>query len=327
MPSVAVQRVPFEAPKTISPEARVYFEREFSADRRDGLSYPELHDLAGWRAYNRAELEQRACYNQELRQRYQPLLTGSTLAGVPILDIQPRGWTDNGKVIIYTHGGGYVGGTATDALDSTLPLAEESRLRVISVDYTLAPHAKFPQITDETTAVVRALLNTGYRTQDIAIFGDSAGGGLAASTALKVRDQGLGLLAGVVLWSPWADLTGSGDTYLTLAPVEPFFRFDVLLQRAALAYAGPAGRTHPYASPVFSDFSPGYPRTLIQAGTRELLLSDSVRLYQKMDSAGIPVKLDLYEGMWHVFQFKPIDSPEARRARQVTCEFLQECLS
>jgi len=77
---------------------------------------------------------------------------------------------------------------------------------------------------------------------------------------------------------------------------------------------------------VFGDFARGYPPTLIQAGTRELLLSDSVRLYRKLDAAGIRVTLDLYEGMWHVFQFKPIDSPESRRARRKTCEFLWACL-
>jgi monoterpene epsilon-lactone hydrolase len=326
MRSLAVQPAPFEVPTTISKEARKYFEREFSPELRDRHIYPEPNDLAGWREYNRSELEKRVSYNAELRSRYEPTLIESTIAGIPVLDIRPRGWADDGKVILYTHGGGYVGGVATDALDSTLPLAEESRLRVISVSYTLAPQARFPQITDETTAVARALLGAGHRTQDIAILGDSAGGGLAAATALKVRDQGLGLLAGVVLWSPWADLTGSGDTYLTLPRVEPFFRFDVFLCRAALAYAGLANQAHPYASPVFGNFTPGYPPTLIQAGTRELLLSDSVRLYQKIAAAGIRVKLDLYEGMWHVFQFKPIDSPEARRARQRTCEFLWACL-
>jgi acetyl esterase/lipase len=327
MRRAAVKPAIFEAPTTISREARQYFEREFSAELRDSLAYPEVHDLAGWREYNRVELERRAAYNEELRQRYEPTLIESSFAGVPVLDIRPRAWADNGKVILYTHGGGYVGGVATDALDSVLPLAEESRLRVISVSYTLAPHATFQQITDETTAVARALLNAGYRARDIAILGDSAGGGLAAATALKFRDQGHGLLGAVALWSPWADLTGSGDTYLTLADVEPFFRFDVLLRRAALAYAGAENLAHPYASPVFADFAPGYPPTLIQAGTRELLLSDSVRLYRKLDAVGIDVKLDLYEGMWHVFQFKPIDSPEARRARQKTCEFLWAHLS
>jgi acetyl esterase/lipase len=326
MHNQSTDRKTFSLPTTISQEAREYFTSEFSPEIRDGRSYPEANDAVGWREYNRTELVKRASFNQALRRRYEPILIESTMGGVPVLDVRPRGWLENDKVLVYTHGGGYVGGIASDALDSVLPLADESRLRIISVSYTLAPHANFQQITDETTAVVRDLVNRGYRNQDIAIWGDSAGGGLAAATALKFRDQGLGLLAGVVLWSPWADLTGSGDTYLTLAEVEPFFRFDVFLRRAALAYAGAENPAHPFASPVCGDFVQGYPPTLIQAGTRELLLSDSVRLYRKLDAAGIPVTLDLYEGMWHVFQFKPIDSPESRRARRKTCEFLWACL-
>jgi len=326
MHSQSMNRNTFSLPTTISQEAREYFTSEFSPEIRDGHTYPEAHDAAGWRQYNSTELVKRASFNQALRRRYEPTLIESTLGGVPVLDIRPRAWSENGKVVVYTHGGGYVGGIASDALDSALPLADESRLRIISISYTLAPHANFQQITDETTAVVRDLVGRGYRNQDIAIWGDSAGGGLAAATALKFRDLGLGLLSGVVLWSPWADLTGSGDTYLTLAEVEPFFRFDVFLRRAALAYAGAENPAHPFASPVFGDFARGYPPTLIQAGTRELLLSDSVRLYRGLDAAGIRVTLDLYEGMWHVFQFKPIDSPESRRARRKTCEFLWGCL-
>jgi acetyl esterase/lipase len=326
MHNQSMDRKTFSLPTTISQEAQEYFTSEFSPEIRDGHAYPEANDAAGWREYNKTELVKRAPFNQALRRRYEPTLIESTLGGVPVLDVRPRGWSENGKVVVYTHGGGYVGGIASDALDSVLPLADECRLRIISVSYTLAPHANFQQITDETTAVVRDVVSRGYRNQDVAIWGDSAGGGLAAATALKFRDQGLGLLSGVVLWSPWADLTGSGDTYLTLAEVEPFFRFDVFLRRAALAYAGAENPAHPFASPVFGDFAQGYPPTLIQAGTRELLLSDSVRLYRKLDAAGIPVTLDLYEGMWHVFQFKPIDSPESQRARRKTCEFFWACL-
>src|SRR6266700_2745374 len=131
-------RKTFLLPTTISQEAREYFTSEFSPEIRDGHTYPEANDAAGWRQYNRTELVKRASVNQALRQRYEPTLIESVLGGVPVLDIRPRGWSENGKVVVYTHGGGYVGGIASDALDSALPLAGESQLRIISISYTLA---------------------------------------------------------------------------------------------------------------------------------------------------------------------------------------------
>lgn len=313
----------FEPAASISAEAQHYFRANYSRAARDAKVYPAVEDLAGWARYNRQEIDARAAANQALIERYGADLTPRCLGEVPVLDIKPRDWRDQRKVVVYTHGGGYVGGLAADALDSTLPLAAESGLRIVSINYTLAPHAQFQHVTDETVAVIRALREQGYSAADIAIFGDSAGAGLAAATALKYRDVRRELLAAVVLWSPWADLSGSGDSCQTLAHVEPHFTFDNLLGKAALAYAGADRLRHPYASPVFGDFSRGYPPTLIQAGTRELLLSDSVRLYEALRDAQQDVVLDLYEGMWHVFQFKPIDTPEARRARQATAGFLR----
>jgi acetyl esterase/lipase len=261
-----------------------------------------------------------------LRARYDADLQECRINGVPVVDIRPKGWTDEGKVVVYTHGGGYVGGIASDALDSTLPLATEGSYRIISVSYQLAPHARFPQVTDESCAVLEGLLDAGFGLDDIAILGDSAGGGLAAATALKLRDRGRGLVAALVLWSPWTDLTGSGDSYFTLADAEPFYRYDSLLAAARDCYVGDGNPRHPYASPLFADFSQGFPATLIQVGTRELLLSDAVRLNRALSDAGQYVELDVYEGMWHVFQFKPIDIPEALAARKKSIRFLDQKL-
>jgi epsilon-lactone hydrolase len=312
----------FNPPGSISREAAAYFQATFTRAARDRLLYPEPGDRDGWTQFNEAAIAERASYNAALIARYSPWLERRIIAGVPVLDIQPREWRLRDKVIVYTHGGGYVGGSADDALDSTLPLATESGLRIISIGYTLAPHAQFQRVTDETVAVLRGLRAQGVRVQDIAILGDSAGGGLAAATALKFRDTQRELVAAVVLWSPWCDLTGSGDSYATLADEEPFFTYPDHLQKAALAYAGIDQMTNSYASPLFGDFAEGYPPTLIQVGTHELLLSDSVRLYKSLSAAGQAVDLDIYEGMWHVFQFKPIDSPEAQAARRATIEFL-----
>jgi monoterpene epsilon-lactone hydrolase len=158
------------------------------------------------------------------------------------------------------------------------------------------------------------------------MFGESAGGGLVAGSVLKMRDKGLGMPAAVVLWSPWLDLTGSGDTYFTLENEDLFLSYDSLLKNAADAYAAPGDQKNPYVSPIYGNFSKGYSPTLIQGGTREILLSDFVRLYQALDQAHIPVKMDIYEGMPHVHQFL-YKIPESKIALSKMNDFLMAYLN
>jgi monoterpene epsilon-lactone hydrolase len=175
-------------------------------------------------------------------------------------------------------------------------------------------------------SVIQALKDQGYSLDDIAMYGDSAGGGLVAGSVLKMRDEGIGMPAALVLWSPWTDVTGIGDTYFTLRNADPFL--DVELDRnSADAYANPSDQKNPYVSPVYGNFSNGFPPTLIQGGTKEMLLSDFVRLYQALDQAGIPVKLDIYEGMPHEFQiFFFHNTTESNIAISKTSDFLKEYL-
>ena len=233
----------------------------------------------------------------------------ATMGGVPVLDIRPENWTDNGKVLVYTHGGGYVGFSARSTLPSSAKMTRATGLRVISVDYTLAPAARWDEIQDEAISVFEALLAEGYSMDDIAIFGDSAGGGLAASTVLNLRDRGMGMPAATVLWSPYIDLRMVGDTMFTLIDEDPLLSHD-MFGVFAPAYAGELDFTDPRVSPIFADFTKGYSPTLIQAGTKEVILSAAVRYYQKLDAAGQDTTLDIYDGMWHVFQQSNVPESE-----------------
>src|ERR671911_2147709 len=122
------------------------------------------------------------------------------------------------------------------------------------------------------------------------------------------------------------DLTGNGDTYFTLKDADPFLSYDSFLKNAADAYADPADQKNPYVSPVYSNFSKGYPPTLIQGGTSEFMLSDFVRLYQAIDQVDIPVKLDIYEGMPHDFQIFLYNTPETYTALSKMSNFLHHYL-
>jgi epsilon-lactone hydrolase len=288
---------------------------------------PDPDDLSGWRMLNQILEPGALNLSQSAVDRYDPTITEINLGGVNALDIKPKNWTDNGKVLVYTHGGAYTLLSANSTLWLSALAADSTGLRVISIDYTVAPFAKWNQSTDEVISVVQALKNQeGYSLKDIAIYGDSAGGGLAAGTVLKMRDNGMEMPAAVVLWSPWADVTESGDTYITLKHSDPFLGNTSLLNKSADAYANPEDQNNPYVSPVYGNFSNGFPPTLIQGGTKEIFLSDFVRMYQALDQAGVPVKLDIYEGMPHVFQSFSLDTPESDTALSKMNDFLKQHL-
>ena len=286
---------------------------------------PNSDDLKGWQKLNQQIGPMFMQLFQPIVDRYQPNITATKIGDVNVLDIKPKDWRDNGKVLVYLHGGGYVSLDANSTLGNAAIGANSTGLRVISPDYSLAPASKWNQITDEVVSVIQALRDQGYSLDDIAMYGDSAGGGLVAGSVLKMRDKGLGMPAALVLWSPWTDLIGVGDTFFTLENADPFLSND-LAKKMAGAYANPSDQKNPYVSPVYGDFSNGFPPTLIQGGTKEMLLSDFVRLYQALDQANIPVKLDIYEGMPHVFQTFLQNTTESNIAISKTSDFLREYL-
>lgn len=316
------QQKPFlNIPETVSQQARL-----FLGTLKDPAlmpPFPDPSDLAGWKKL-RAFLETDAAAQSDMiAKRYAPTVEERTLDGTAVLDIRPSRWKDNGKLAVYTHGGAHTLYSAASTLGRAAIFADDTGLRMISVDYTVAPVAKFQQITDEVIAVVEALLKEGLRPTDLVFYGDSSGGGLAASAILKMRDRGLGLPAAAVLVSPWVDLTRAGDTEFTLAHAEPNYLYERHSIKAAGAYADPEDQKHPYASPVYGDFSKGFPPTLIQGSTKEILLSGFIRLYQALDTAGQTVKLDLYEGMPHNFASRIPDAPESKSARGKIRDFVR----
>jgi epsilon-lactone hydrolase len=321
MESTAQRNSFVNIPETLSPQAQEFLRT--LQDPAFAPPFPEPDDLVSWKKL-RALLEPDATAESEvIVKRYRPAVTERTFAGVAVLDVCPRGWKDNGKLALYTHGGAHTLYSAASTLGRAAMFADDTGLRVISVDYTVAPAAHFNQITDEVVAVVESLSMQGYRSGDMLVYGDSSGGGLAAAVILKMRDQGLKLPAAAVLVSPWVDLTPAGDTEFTLRNAEPNYLYERHSIKAAGAYADPEEQRHPYASPVYGNFSKGFPPTLIQGGTKEILLSGFVRLYQALDTAGQTVKLDLYEGMPHNFASRIPDAPESKLARKKIQDFVR----
>jgi len=287
---------------------------------------PGPNDIEGWKKVFDASEQRVMPLSEAVAKQLGVSVTSKELDGVPALEITPKGWVNNGKVLIYTHGGAYTLFSARSTMASAALAANVTGLRVISVDYTNPPRAKWQEVTDQVVNVFKALNKQGLAMKDIAIYGDSAGGGLAAAAVLKLRDAGLGMPAAVVLWSPWTDVTETGDTYMTLKDAEPNYLYATALGPSADAYADRKDQKNPYVSPVYGDFPKGFPPTLIQGGTREIFLSNFVRLYQALDTAGQTVKLDIYEGMPHVFQIKAPGSPESVTALKKMDAFLTKYL-
>jgi monoterpene epsilon-lactone hydrolase len=313
-------------PDTVSPQAQQVLRM---MQGPQGLALPGPNDVEGWKKIRNYVPPQLKAIEKDpeisrrtsrTMKQYPSTSKKRNIAGVPVVEIVSDKWRDNGKLLVYVHGGGYVTGGPGFGLGGWV--SGETGLRIISVGYTLAPEAKWDQITDQVVSVLRALEEEGYPPKNIAVLGDSAGGGLAAGAVLKMRDRGLGIPGALVLWSPWSDITETGDSYVTLRRADPLLNYKLLLKKAADAYANPKDQKNPYVSPAYGDYSKGFPPTLIQGGTKEIFLSNCVREYRAIDSAGGIAVLDIYEGMPHVFQGIVFGTPEAQQSMVKMKQFL-----
>ena len=223
-------------------------------------------------------------------------------------------------VILYCHGGGYTSGSFRYARSITNKLAASTSMDVISFDYRLAPEAPYPAALEDALAVWDYLMYLGYGARDIIIAGDSAGGNLALTLTLKLKEQGRILPRGLILFSPWTDLTMSGKSHKEKAEDDPILTGEYL-QRCIEGYAPKMDLKDPYLSPLFADFS-GFPPIYIQVGTNEILLSDSLRLLKRLQECHVSAKIESYPGMWHVFQMSPLKT--AYRAMDQAAEFIYD---
>jgi len=242
--------------------------------------------------------------------------------GIPVHRLSPPG-VDPNRVLFYLHGGGYSLGSLRSHGELAARLGRASGMSVLVVDYRLAPEHPFPAALDDALTAWRWLCREqGQEETTCAIVGDSAGGGLAVALLVALRAAGDALPVGAALMSPWSDLSCSGESIHAAA--DPILSPEAL-RLLASAYLAGADATTPLASPLFASLE-GLPPLLIQAGTDELLLSDSVRLAEAATSAGVEVRLQIAEGMPHVYQ-SMVGTPEAARATSEIADFLRRSAS
>ena len=225
-------------------------------------------------------------------------------------------------VILYCHGGGYSTGSSLYARTLTTKLAASTSMDVLSFDYRLAPEHPYPAALEDALKAWNHLMQYGYGARDVLVAGDSAGGNLALALTLKLKEQARLLPKGLLLMSPWTDLAGSGKSYLSKRDADPVLNagyLDAMKENYLGTQNTQETWADPFVSPLYGDFE-DFPPTYIQVGDQEILRSDSVLLYKKMNKAGVNVKIDIYKGMWHVFQMSPLKT--AYDAMEKNAEFI-----
>lgn len=238
--------------------------------------------------------------------------------------LTPKGAPDD-KLLLYLHGGAYVMGNCATHRQLVSYLAKYSGVKALLPEYRLAPEHPFPAAIEDAVGLYRSLLAKGYSAQNIVIAGDSAGGGLTMATLLSLRESGDPLPAAACLLSPWLDLAATGESMTTRAKKDPWFQPEDMPIVAAY-YCNDDELKNPLVSPVYANLS-GLPPLYIQVGEDEILLSDSTRAAEKVKSAGGDVEIEIWPGMWHVFQAFLHHVPESKKAAKKIGKFVRRILT
>jgi monoterpene epsilon-lactone hydrolase len=283
-------------PTSVSPEAQQALAMGVQRLAESGGDRPPPADAAAWKAEIRLMDQSFDPMIDEMLRTAEADVERREIGGVPVGVGTPHALRHPDRALLKIHGGGWtlLGGRFVEG--DAARSASDGGCRAYSVDYRMPPDHPFPAGLDDCVAVYRELLKS-YDPKKIVVAGASAGGNLSGAVALRVRDLGLPLPGGVGMLTPVTDMTAKGDTWETNYGFDP-----MLLGRDLNAigmYANGRDLEDPYLSPLFGDFSKGFPPTFLQSGTRDRLLSDTVRMHRALLAAGIDAELHVWEAMPH----------------------------
>jgi acetyl esterase/lipase len=236
----------------------------------------------------------------------------TSAGGIPALWAVPKGCAED-RVLLCSHGGGYVTGSMFTHRKLYSHLAKAVGCRALIVNYGLAPENVHPGPVNDMAKAYRWLLDQGITPNHIALTGDSAGGGLAITTILRAREQGLKLPAATMPLSPWLDMDATGATFETNKDRDVLVAPGIIEGMAAAFLGEKGNRKDPLANPLHAELR-GLPPVYIQVGSYETLLSDSQNLAEALRRADVEVKIDVFPEMQHVFQFLAGTAPEGDQA-------------
>lgn len=264
-----------------------------------------------WRIFVKSFADSMESILPALREQMGVTVTAETMGGVPVFLVTPKNLPEEnmGRVLLNFHGGGYVLGPGESGTYEAILAAALCGYCVIMPDYRMAPKFPYPAALDDAADVYRALLKT-TPSEKIGVFGTSTGGGMTLALILRAKAEDLPLPAAIAAGTPWADLTKTGDSYFTNEHLDNVLvSYEGWLGEAAKVYADGHDPKDPMLSPVYGDVS-GFPPTLLTSGTRDLFLSNTVRMHIKLRQAGVDADLIVFEGMSHAQYMMLPDAPE-----------------
>jgi epsilon-lactone hydrolase len=281
-------------PNSVSPQAQAVMAMQLPV-----VPLPAVDDVQAWRRYIEMMDQVLTAQMSMLGQAFPAEIVTHALSAAKLYEVTPASASPrhDKQAVLYAHAGGFVLGGGMAAAYAAQQLASAAETRFYSVDYRMPPDHPFPAALDDMIEAYRWLLQR-YKPENIAFWGASAGGNLVVAAILKARALGLPLPAACGVASPAADCTESGDSYETN-------RFlDILLRERSpelfTLYAGGHDPRDPLLSPIFADFSNGFPPTMLVTGTRDLLLSSTVLLHRAMRRGGVSADLHVWEAMCHM---------------------------
>ena len=251
----------------------------------------------------------------------------ATLDGVKAYIVTPETVPpeNRNRLLIHVHGGCYASFAGESGTAEAIYMAGFGKFKIISVDYRTPPDHPYPAALDDAMTAWKAAVKMADP-KNIAIFGSSAGGALTLSMVLRAKQDGLPLPAAIAAGTPMSDLTGSGDTFQTNAMVDNVLvAYGANCDRRAALYANGHDLKDPMLSPLFGDMH-GFPPTILTSGTRDLLLSNTVRVHRKLRQAGVEAALQVFEGQAHAQYYRDVNAPETKEAFEEIAQFFDRHL-
>jgi monoterpene epsilon-lactone hydrolase len=282
----------------------------------------------GWRKLQRDEDAEGEKLTRAAAQAVGAKIEPTEIAGIPCFRVTPRELpTENERrLIFHVHGGAFVFNAGIAAVGEAVLLADACKIPALSVDYRMPPDHPFPAAADDVLAVWKAI-TAEHDPAEIAMAGTSAGAGLIMTTMLRVKELNLPRPAAVFLGTPAADLSKTGDSmYLNAEVDNALGRYEGRMEACVKLYAAGRDLKEALLSPIYGDLS-GFPPTILLSGTRDLLLSATVRTHRKLRSAGVTAELHVYEGMSHAAYLVSFPTPESRGALGEIARFFERHLS
>jgi epsilon-lactone hydrolase len=270
-------------------------------------------DAAAWKALINLRADVINKTLPGLREKFGVKSEQVTIAGVNCYILTPDNIPEpnRNRLLVHVHGGGYVFAPGEAATREAILMAGIGKFKVISIDYRMPPDFPYPAAMDDAMAVWKEAVKTNDP-KKMAIFGTSTGGGMTLAMVLRARTEGLPLPAATAPGTPWSDMTKTGDTFFTNEKVDNILvSNDGWLGEAAKLYANGHDLRDPQLSPIYGDLT-GFPPTILTSGTRDLFLSNTVRVHRKLRQAGVIADLHVFEGQSHAQYAGDADAPETK---------------